>query len=627
LGDNILSYKRKKNVIIMKASILIFILITTTCTNFTLADSSISKAEEIADYVLNQLSYNKDELLIFVWGPLSSGEEIHSVQELIITTPEKGYIIFIDLYPRANLHQVQYVFLSERTYEIIVIDAFSPPNNFNDYQMIETKMGEIFKSAENRRAPIPDIKKPGFVQYPNDPRWAVLMNGGHSQYSNHVRYWNDLSNIYITLNYVYGYPDEQIIVLCSDGLDPAPDQSNGLNSDPDLDGDGDDDIMYSCVLSNVDKVFADLANNLTGGNELFVFTTDHGNTQGGWDSIQNLWNMEELTDDHFADLLENLSVHEIVCTFEPCFSGGFLDDVVVPPGPIAASSACRHDEYSWAMSNLEYDEYVFHWTAAVKGEDAYGDPVDADFNGDGKITMDEAYEYAVEMDEADESPQYGDYPEGCGSEISLEVGNLPPEIPQKPSGESEGVTKVEYTFSSSTTDPEGEQIFYLFDWGDNTTSEWLGPYNSGTTVHADHVWNEEGDYEIKVLARDINGSESGWSDPHSIYILKAPYVRLHKISGGFFTVNGLIRNLGEVEAINVEWSLDINGGTILFGRESNGVIASIPPYGEVTFESKPIIGFGKVTVKAQAKIPENTGEKINTGFVYLFFIQVNPSGS
>ncbi len=619
--------KRNRNLIILKTSILLFVLISTTCSNLTIASSSTSIAEEVANYVVEQLSYEKDELLIYVWGPLKQGEEIYSLQEHILTTPEKGYIIFIDLYPTANLHQVQYVFLSEKTNEIIVIDAYAPPSNFNDYQMIETKIGELIKSVENRRAPIPENKKSSYIQNSNDPRWAILMNGGASQYSNYVRYWNDLSNIYITLNHVYGFPDEQIIVLCSDGLDPAPDQQNGQNSDPDLDGDGDDDIMYSCILSNVDKVFAELANNLTGGNELFIFTTDHGGSNGGWDVYQNLWNNERLTDAHFAELLDSLSVIEIVCTLEPCYSGGFLDDVIVPPGPIAASSSCRHNELSWATSNLEYDEYVFHWTAAVKGEDAYGEPVDADFNEDGVITMDEAYEYAEEMDERDESPQYGDYPEGCGSEISLDAGNLPPEIPQKPSGESEGVTKVEYTFSSSTTDPEGEQISYLFDWGDNTTSEWLGPFNSGNTVNAVYAWNDQGDYEIRVKAKDINGSESGWSDTHSIHIIKAPFMKVQKIFGGLFKVNVVIENLGELEATNIEWSIDISGGTILVGRESSGVITSIPPFSELTIESKPIIGFGEVTVTAKAKITENTGVRTLKGFVYLFYIRVTPSGS
>jgi len=581
----------------------------------------------VADYVIKQLDYDKDNILIYVDGPLQKGEEIYSIKERITTIPEAGYIIYIDLYPTANFHQVQYVFFSLNTNEITIINSYYSPINLNDYQMIDTEIGKLLKSAVNRRAPIPKNNMP-IERNPNDPRWAVLMNGGYNSGNNHVRYWNDLSNIYITLNYVYGYPDENIIVLCSDGLDPTPDQSNGQNSDPDLDGDGDDDIMYSCILSNVDKVFNDLAKNLTGGNELFVFTTDHGSSEGGWDSVQNLWNMEELSDDHFAELLENITVCETVCTFEPCFSGGFLDDVVVPPGPIVASSACRHDEYSWAMPpDYVYDTYVFHWTAAVKGEDAYGEPVDADLNEDGVITMDEAYEYAVIMDTDDESPQYSDYPEGCGSEISLNVGNLPPDDPQKPNGEDEGVTKLEYTFTSHTTDPEGEQIYYLFDWGDNTTSDWVGPYNSGALASASHAWSYAGDYDIKVKAKDINGSESKWSDPHSFHILKAPFIKVYQIYSGFFSINALIKNLGELEATDVQWSIRIEGGTILIGRETVGVIDSILPGDESTIISNPIIGFGKVTIITTAEIPENSGEKINNGFIYLFYTYVNPSGT
>jgi hypothetical protein len=372
---------------IMKACVITFILLFVSCSNLTLATSSISNAEDAAYIVIERLSYDIDEILLYVWGPVSKGEEIFSTNEHILNAPEKGYVIYIDIYPRANLfHPVKYIFLSESTEEFIVKDAISPPSNFADYQMIETAIGELLTSVENRRAPLPKGEKSSFMKQSNDPRWAVLMNGGGSQYSNYVRYWNDLSNIYITINHVYGFPDENIIVLCSDGLNPAPDQSNGLNSDPDLDGDGDDDIMYSCILSNVDLVFADLANILTENDKLFIFTTDHGGTNGGWNVYQVLWNSESLTDAHFADLLEALPDCEIICTFEPCYSGGFLDDVVVPPGPVIASSACRHDELSWAMNNLQYDEYVFHWTAAVKGEDAYGIPVDADYNQDGRIT-------------------------------------------------------------------------------------------------------------------------------------------------------------------------------------------------------------------------------------------------
>ncbi|MGB2803712.1 MAG: C25 family cysteine peptidase [Candidatus Zixiibacteriota bacterium] len=101
------------------------------------------------------------------------------------------------------------------------------------------------------------------------------------------------------------------------------------------------------------------------------------------------------------------------------------------------------------------------------------------------------------------------------------VTNYPPETPALPSGEAEAAPGVEHDFSSSTTDPEGEDIFYLFDWGDGTDSDWLGPHNSGETCIASHSWADAGTYEVKVKARDIFDCESGWSEALTV----ARYVR------------------------------------------------------------------------------------------------------
>ena len=512
---------KNKRKTIIKTCIITGILVAVTCSTMITATEPKAENDEIAQYILDQLSYSENQkLLYYVWGPVSQGDFILTTQGTLFEIPCQGHVMYIDLYPAANLfHPVQYVFLAQQTKELIVFDAKSPPLNFQDYILIETPFSHFFYSVENRRAPIPSKTAPVLSTTREDSRWAVLMNGGYDSGNNHVRYWNDLSNIYITLNYVYEFPDENIIVLCSDGLNPAADQSNGLNSDPDLDGDGDDDIMYSCVLSNVDLVFSGLADNFTGTEKLFVFTTDHGNTQGGWDVVENLWNHEELTDDHFASLLAALPEGEKICTFEPCFSGGFLDDVVVPPGPIVASSACRYDESSWAMApNYVYDEYVFYWTAAIKGEDAYGNPVDADTNDDGLVTMDEAFIYAESHDTASESPQYGEYPEGTGDYLSLWVTSNPPAQPTKPVGPTLAVWYREYTYSSTTTEPDDEQIYYRFDWGDGNSSGWVGPYNSGQTGTASHVWTELGTYNVTVKARDINGAGSPVSAPLAVVV-------------------------------------------------------------------------------------------------------------
>ena len=96
----------------------------------------------------------------------------------------------------------------------------------------------------------------------------------------------------------------------------------------------------------------------------------------------------------------------------------------------------------------------------------------------------------------------------------------PPEKPLKPSGLDKGVPLEEFEFSTSTTDPEGDQVYYMWDWGNDNYSDWLGPYTSGQTSLASHIWNELGDYEIRVKAKDNYNAESEWSEPHTISIVE-----------------------------------------------------------------------------------------------------------
>ena len=93
----------------------------------------------------------------------------------------------------------------------------------------------------------------------------------------------------------------------------------------------------------------------------------------------------------------------------------------------------------------------------------------------------------------------------------------PPAQPTKPAGRTYGLWNLEYTYTSSTTDPNGDQIYYLFDWGDGT-SDWVGPYSSGQTGIASHIWTVLGTYEVKVKARDVWGAGSIWSEPLDVTI-------------------------------------------------------------------------------------------------------------
>jgi hypothetical protein len=94
----------------------------------------------------------------------------------------------------------------------------------------------------------------------------------------------------------------------------------------------------------------------------------------------------------------------------------------------------------------------------------------------------------------------------------LRVNNNIPNIPNTPTGETNGKTGDEYIYSTSTIDVDGDDIYFLFEWGNGLTSFILGPYISNEECIATNVWYEQGSYEIRVKAIDEHGAESDWSD-------------------------------------------------------------------------------------------------------------------
>lgn len=203
----------------------------------------------------------------------------------------------------------------------------------------------------------------------------------------------------------------------------------------------------------------------------------------------------------------------------------------------------------------------------------------------------------------------------------VQIPSEPPEKPQRPDGPTEGVIGVEYTFSTSTIDPEEEQVSYLWDWDDGTPGEWTIAYDSGATVYASHTWDEAGTYDITVKAKDPHGEESERSDPKTIRIVDIPNLEIGNITGKLFKVSTVIRNIGGVDATKVNWSITLDGGVILRGKETTGNILCIPAGDETTISSSLIFGFGKTTITVTAECAEGSSDTdTRDAFVLMFFI-------
>ncbi len=110
----------------------------------------------------------------------------------------------------------------------------------------------------------------------------------------------------------------------------------------------------------------------------------------------------------------------------------------------------------------------------------------------------------------------------------------PPTIPSKPSGPTSGISGVSYTYSTSSTDPDGDMIKYIFDWGDGSTE--TGYFPSGQVVTATHSWTVPAGStrSYKVCALSVDGRvmmcpPPYWSDP-LVVTIAGPSISAQKLS-------------------------------------------------------------------------------------------------
>ena len=207
---------------------------------------------------------------------------------------------------------------------------------------------------------------------------------------------------------------------------------------------------------------------------------------------------------------------------------------------------------------------------------------------------------------------------------SIQIGDsYPPTVPIM-DGPTGGRVNKEYEFTAISTDPEVDQIYYMFDWGDGTKSEWIGPVDSGTQVTAKHAWVEKGNYSVKAKAKDVEESTSRWTDPH-ILTIDVPDINIKLVKGGF-KVSAMIKNEGIAEADTVDWEINIEGGAVFLGRKSIGVIETVAPGESVMINSGLIMGFGKFQAQITFTGPECYDYRERGGSLFFFYVKMNPGG-
>ena len=231
------------------------------------------------------------------------------------------------------------------------------------------------------------------VTYTRAP-YAVLIAGGLDAAHNYARYWNDLMFMYDALTNLYQYTATNVYVLYANGSPPTSancnDSTHAVTHANVID--------FSATTANLASVFSTLSTVMTSDDFLFVYSTDHGANSDGH-SYLVLWGAT-LRDDTFAGstyLGRVTNYYRETVLMEQCYSGGFIDDLANAKRVII--TACTATQVSYACDTEGYyDEFVYYWTSAVFWHTPGGTHVNADTNGDGLISMLEAYGYAYVND-------------------------------------------------------------------------------------------------------------------------------------------------------------------------------------------------------------------------------------
>lgn len=363
---------------------------------------------------------------------LIAGESVGTWHEDIIV-PVTGYLVLIDDAAYANWeHPCRWVFVTADG-EVEIIRLMTPPDALPEMVMEFTCIPTA-DTCKDQYDDFIDWFVPNIQSSPENAEhmYAWIISGGYNIYNNHIRYYGDVQFVYNVLHRDYLIPDDHIIVCFSDGLNPDPDQSGGLNSNPDFDNDDDTDINYDATYSGVISGFYDIKAMLGADDHLLIFTTDHGG-QGKFDSppevILNLWNTEYLDDDVLQVMLSEMTAYSVHTVMEQCYSGGFLEEVLAGTTgmPSSFTSAANGYESSWSGATYpEYDEWVYYWTGSMHGTvppttGLPGGPLpgNPDMNSDGVVSFWEAADRALAWDTAGEHPQWDDDPDSCGEEYYL----------------------------------------------------------------------------------------------------------------------------------------------------------------------------------------------------------------
>lgn len=152
-----------------------------------------------------------------------------------------------------------------------------------------------------------------------------------------------------------------------------------------------------------------------------------------------------------------------------------------------------------------------------------------------------------------------------------------------------------------------EPYTWLWDFGDEDTSDEQNPT---------HTYSEPGEYEVTLTVTDAISDTASDSTTATVSEVLEPVLEIGKISGGI-GVSAVIKNNGNAEATDVQWTMNFTG--LVFPKEKSDSISTIEASGRTKVKAI-VFGLGKTTITVKATCAEgSSAEETATGTIITIF--------
>jgi len=377
---------------------------------------------KIKEYSLRQLNINeKTKRNIYVDTERLPAGKVLAASHQKIELSRDTALVFEDLAPQYNWgHPCRSVLYNPDTGEPYdSVDSEFPP----DWKERRETLKIFHEPVKQVNWMKEKLKKPAVVSGLANAltnalgtRHAILFSGDSNN-----RHVNDMEFLYRTLIDVYGFNAANIHVLNHDGT------INYFGGPKPIGNWPGDNTAYRMPVngSGTKAAFENVLDTLKTAMQLEDFLFIHMNNHGGHDGTESYlcaYSGDDYTASDFAAKLATLpKFATLAVMMEQCHSGGFVSPIINSTPALATHVAAACEELKGSIGGADFDPFALDWIAGVTGSYADGSGLHlvVDGNGDGRISMSEAFTYADADKDPYDTPVSDEKPADYGNHIFL----------------------------------------------------------------------------------------------------------------------------------------------------------------------------------------------------------------